>query len=750
VNRGRLRHVFRRALRGFAIQIPDAAARALANDPRVAYVEEDGVVTATSITQSNATWGLDRLDQRALPLNTQFSYATDGTGVNVYVIDSGVRVSHTEFGGRAFIGGDFIDDDFDGDPSDVGNDDANSAIPDGYDCNGHGTHVAGTIGGAMYGVAKNVTVWAHRVLDCQGAGSVSGVIAAVDAITEAGRRPAVVNMSLGGPASTALDSAIRRSIAAGFTYVVAAGNDNIDASASSPARVTEAITVGATASNDVRASFSNFGQALDVFAPGVSIRSAGIASDIATTTLSGTSMAAPHVAGIAALYLQTKAADTPAAVRNAIVTGATPGIVGGAGIGSPNLLAYSGILAAVPTPPTVSVRSPNGGEKLFTAAPYVVEWTAADDDGLASFTVEVSTNNGTSYSPVSGCTSLPAAARHCAWSTPGPATSTARIRVVATDMFGATGSDASDGAFTIASGSPSVTVTAPNAAVNWGRGSRQQIKWSHNLGTNSYVRIEISRDGGVTYSDVAPVVKNSSSGSGVFDWVVTEPNTSAALIRISWTAGAASDVANVPFTIADPYILVPKPAAGTSWGYDTQQLVGWKTNLGPADRVNVLLSTDGGRTFVVPLASGLGASTNTARFATPVLPSATTTARVRVAWANAPGGVSLMTSSPANFRVEPPFVKVAAPNGGETLIAGTSTTIRWVHNLGSLDNVRIDLSLDGGQTYPTVVSATTASDGSHAVVPTLAWATTAARVRIAWLKNAATVVDVSDAVFQVR
>jgi subtilisin family serine protease len=748
LRRGRLRHVYRRAIRGFAIQLSPAAARALANDPRVAYVEEDGLVTADTTVQSGATWGLDRLDQRALPLNSQYSYDFDGTGVNAYVIDTGIRPTHTEFGGRAFIAGDFVDDDLDGDPNDVADDDATPGVPDGNDCHGHGTHVAGTIGGATYGVAKNVTLWALRVLDCTGSGSTSSVIAAVDAITDSGQRPSVVNMSLGGPPSAALDAAIQRSIAAGFTYVVAAGNSTADASTSSPARVPEAITVGATGTNDARASFSNFGPLLDLFAPGVSIRSASFANDTASVTMSGTSMASPHVAGLAALYLQTHGSASPSSVRDAIVSAATPGVVVSAGPGSPTLLAYSPI-AAASTPPSVTVLTPNGGEKVFSTAPYVIEWFADDPDGLASFSVEVSTNNGTSYSPIPGCSSLAGDVRRCTWTNPGPASTTARVRVNAKDAFGALASDASDAPFTIGSGSGMVTVTSPNTALNWGRGSRQVITWTHNLGLNSLVRIEISRDGGVTYSEIAPSVKNSGAAAGAYEWVVSGPNTSTAIIRVSGIAGGAVDTSNVPFTIAEPYILVPKPTAGTSWGFGTLQRLGWQTNLGPGDQVNVLLSSDGGQSFPTAVAAGIKATTFTATFATPVLGSPTTSARMRVVWANPPAGVTLATTSPANFRIEAPFVRVTTPNGGETWTVGTSAAIRWEHNLSDLEMIRIDLSTDDGLTYPITVIASTPSDAAHAAVPVAAWITGTARIRLAWVKDAAAA-DVSNAAFRIQ
>ena len=362
VHGGRLRHVYEHAVRGFSIVLPPAAAQALARDPRVRYVEEDGVVRADD-TQVSPPWGLDRIDQRTLPLNGTYNYPPAGPAVFVHVIDTGIRTTHLDFGGRAFIGGDFIDDDGDGDPNDVGNDDGNPSQPDGADCNGHGTHVAGTIGGATYGVAKNVTLIGYRALNCSGDGTVAGVIAAIDRVTADTRRPAVANMSLGGGVSTALDNAVRASIAAGITYSLSSGNEGIDASLVSPARVGEAITVGATNQSDQRPSFSNFGPVVDIFAPGVSIRSAYYTSDSASALMTGTSMASPHVAGVAALYLQVFGNRTPAQVRDAIVAGATAGIVIDPA-GSPNRLLNTEFVLTPPPPPPAGVnaaRASNGG-----------------------------------------------------------------------------------------------------------------------------------------------------------------------------------------------------------------------------------------------------------------------------------------------------------------------------------------------------------------------------------------------------
>jgi subtilisin family serine protease/regulation of enolase protein 1 (concanavalin A-like superfamily) len=320
---GRLRHVYDTAINGFAADLSEGAARALAADPRVEYVEQDGALTLAAAAQGVRSWGLDRINQRTLDATSQVS--RDGTGVNVHVVDTGIRVSHAEFGGRAFIAGDYVEDD-----------------GDGADCHGHGTHVAGTIGGATHGVAKNATLWAHRVLDCTGAGATSALIAAVDAITrDSMRRPAVVSIGLVAPASRALDAAIRRSIASGLTYVVAAGNGNADAAGLSPARIADAITVGASTARDRRAGFSNFGAVVDLFAPGQAIVSAAIAHDTASTTMSGTSVAAAHVAGVAALHLGDRPAARPADVQAALLSAATAGVLTDLGAGSPNRLLSS-------------------------------------------------------------------------------------------------------------------------------------------------------------------------------------------------------------------------------------------------------------------------------------------------------------------------------------------------------------------------------------------------------------------------
>ncbi|MGW0552696.1 S8 family peptidase [Streptomyces sp. NPDC002926] len=321
-------HTYRSALTGFSASMSGAKAAKLSADPRVAYVQQNATVRINE-TQPSATWGIDRIDQRNLPLSKTYTYNTTASNVTAYIIDTGIRTSHSEFGGRASVGTDTV-----------------GGGQNGQDCNGHGTHVAGTVGGKTYGVAKGVKLVAVRVLDCQGSGTTAGVIAGIDWVTANAKKPAVANMSLGGSADAALDNAVKKSIGSGVSYAIAAGNGNFlglpaNACNYSPARVPEAITVGATDNTDRRASFSNYGTCLDLFAPGVNITSSWKDSDTATNTISGTSMATPHTAGAAALYLATHATASPVQVRDALVNGATSGKVQDPRTGSPNKLLYS-------------------------------------------------------------------------------------------------------------------------------------------------------------------------------------------------------------------------------------------------------------------------------------------------------------------------------------------------------------------------------------------------------------------------
>ncbi|GAB2474770.1 hypothetical protein GCM10027063_14570 [Promicromonospora xylanilytica] len=321
---GEVRHSYTNAVRGFSASMSPGQAKRLAADPSVAYVEQNRVVTASDTQSPVPSWGLDRIDQAELPLDDSYTYESSGSGVTAYIVDTGILTTHEDFGGRAVSGTDTVD----------GDDDAT-------DCAGHGTHVAGTVGGSAHGVAKDVSLVAVRVLDCGGSGSFDGVIAGIDWVTadhEAGA-PAVANMSLGGGFSQAVNDAVSAAVADGVTFALAAGNDSgADACDGSPSSTPEAITVGATEDTDARASYSNIGTCVDIFAPGSGITSAWYTGDSDTNTISGTSMATPHVAGAAALVLSGNPAATPAEVGDALTGAALPDVVTDPGTGSPNLL----------------------------------------------------------------------------------------------------------------------------------------------------------------------------------------------------------------------------------------------------------------------------------------------------------------------------------------------------------------------------------------------------------------------------
>ncbi|MBB4754059.1 S8 family serine peptidase [Actinoplanes lobatus] len=342
---GRVDRVFGAGTPGFTASLSASQARRLAADPSVAVVERDRRVRL-SATQRKAPWSLDRIDARSSKLSGTYTPSSGGAGVRAYVIDTGIRTSHREFGGRASSGYDFVDDD------------ANAA-----DCAGHGTHVAGSIGGARYGVAKSARLVSVRVLDCEGSGWNSDVVAGIDWVTENAIHPAVANMSLGGSYSAAIDTAVKNSIDSGITYVVAAGNEDENACYGSPSGLKPAITVAATDYRDRRASFSDYGSCVDIFAPGVDITSAGVYSNTATATKSGTSMASPHVAGAAALLLAANPGLSPGAVRDALVRQATTGKVRDT-VGSPNRLLY------VPAPPKKAVIATKTLPSAATGRPY--------------------------------------------------------------------------------------------------------------------------------------------------------------------------------------------------------------------------------------------------------------------------------------------------------------------------------------------------------------------------------------------
>ena len=416
--RGEVHFTYETVFKGFAATLPGASLAAIQRNPLVASIEADGVVTKVTTTQSGATWGLDRIDARS-GLDQTYSYGATGAGVDAYILDTGILSSHTDFGGRVLSG--------------------YTSVSDGRgteDCDGHGTHVAGTVGGTQWGVGKGVNLIPVRVLDCSGSGTWSGVIAGMDWVAANASGPSVANMSLGGGQTNSIDDAVARMHNAGVTVVVAAGNSDADACGSSPAAAPEAITVGATTSSDARASYSNFGTCLDIFAPGSSITSAWYTGNTATSTISGTSMASPHVAGAAALWLETDPNMSPAQVANALTSSATEGAVSGADgrsgrgrnattVPSPNLLLY--------VDPAMNGGGGGGGGGGNSAP--TASFTYSCTDLSCDFTGSGSDSDGT---VASYAWSFGSSAQNASFTFPGYGTYTVTLTV--TDNEGATGS----------------------------------------------------------------------------------------------------------------------------------------------------------------------------------------------------------------------------------------------------------------------------------------------------------------------
>ncbi|HTF09504.1 MAG TPA: S8 family peptidase [Asanoa sp.] len=380
---GKVVRTYRSALRGFELQATEAAAKRVAANPNVAYVEQNHTVHAFGTQPNPPSWGLDRIDQRNLPLNQSYTYPSTASNVHAYIIDTGIRTTHQPFGGRAVSGFDAVD----GGAAD--------------DCNGHGTHVSGTVGGSAYGVAKGVQLVAVRVLNCQGSGTNAQVVGGIDWVTAHAIKPAVANMSLGGGANTAIDNAVNSAINSGVTFAIAAGNGNTlgvrqNACNYSPARVPNAITVGATQNNDAAASFSNFGTCVDILAPGVSITSSWSTNDTATNTISGTSMATPHVAGAAALVLSPNPTWSNQQVRDYLVNNSTPNVVTNPGTGTPNRLLF-----------VVNDGTPPANDFALTVAPTA---GSVAPGGSATATVSTSTTSGSAQSVSLAASGLPSGA----------------------------------------------------------------------------------------------------------------------------------------------------------------------------------------------------------------------------------------------------------------------------------------------------------------------------------------------------
>lgn len=475
-NKGQLKFVYTKALKGFAAKLPAQAVTALKNNPKVARIEQDQVVTAVYTETGVPAWGIDRIDQRSLPLNGNYNYDYTGEGVHAYVIDTGIRATHSEFNGRVSSQG-------------------FTAINDGYGitgCHMHGTHVAGTIGGSVVGVAKGVTLHSVRVLDCNGNGDISGVIAGIDWVTNNKVFPAVANLSISGGFSKATNDAIQNSVNAGIVYAVAAGNAASDACQYSPASASSALTVAATTSADGLASYSNYGTCVDLAAPGSTIYSATNTGDNDYAYLNGTSMATPHVAGVAALYLQANPTATPAQVMQAIVSNATPNVLTlGTTPGTPNLLVYS-YAGVGGLPPSLDTLSPTTPSNLTASSPdytrAILNWSASTDNiAVAGYKVF---RNGSNIGSAAGTSYIDTAV------TPATAYS---YTVQAYDATGNLSGMSNTAQVTMANGNLYPVITSYSARAT--SSTTAIVTWTTNVNTNGSVNYRKKGNSGATVYD---------------------------------------------------------------------------------------------------------------------------------------------------------------------------------------------------------------------------------------------------------
>ncbi|MEV4496115.1 S8 family serine peptidase [Micromonospora arborensis] len=526
---GKVARTYSAALRGFEVTVSAGAAARIAADPAVAYVEQNHTVSIFGTQTNPPSWGLDRIDQRNLPLNSSYTYPNTASNVRAYIIDTGVLYGHNDFGGRAVSGYDAVD----GGSAD--------------DCNGHGTHVAGTVGGSAYGVAKGVQIVGVRVLNCQGSGTNAQVVAGIDWVTANAVKPAVANMSLGGGANSSIDTAVSNSINSGITYAVAAGNGDAfgvrqNACNYSPARVASAITVGATQNNDAAASFSNYGTCVDILAPGVNITSAWYTSSSATNTISGTSMASPHVAGAAALTLSANPSWSPQQVRDYLVNNATPNVVTNVGTGTPNQLLYvvNGTPPAndfsVSVSPTSGSTAPGGsvtatvGTATTAGSAQSVSLSASGlpTGATASFSPSTVTSGGSSTLTIATSASTPAGSYPITITGSGAAgtrTATYTLTVTGSGGGGCSGSNGTDVSIPDAGAAVTSSITIAGCNRNASSSSTIAVNIVHTY--RGDLVIDLLAPDGSAYR-----LKNSSTSD------------SADNVNTTYTANLSSEAAN--------------------------------------------------------------------------------------------------------------------------------------------------------------------------------------------------------------
>jgi hypothetical protein len=388
--------------------------------------------------------------------------------------------------------------------------------------------------------------------------------------------------------------------------------------------------------------------------------------------------------------------------------------------------------------PVLMVTSPKGGEKLFSGSPYLIRWEASDTAPISFFDVFFSVDGGTTFGAVPGCSAVTGTARNCNWASPGPLSTQGRIRVVAEDIWGNSSIDESDSSFSIVTGAPFITVTSPNTAVTWPVGISRQIKWKHNLGTNSYVRIEVSRDAGVSWSIISASFKNTGATSSTFDWIVTDPTTSQGRIRVTWTANSAvTDLSNVNFNIVMPAVTVVTPNTAVNWGEGTTRELKWTHNLGSGTSVKIELSRDGGLTYPVLVCASCPSGSTSGTYNWTVPAGVTNSARIRVSWT---ASAAVSDASNVNFKISTPFVSMTAPTPSTSWNVGSARQIKWKHNLGKTASVVIELSRDAGATWSTLAASFQNSGETSSVFN---WtvtgpATPTARMRVTWTSSATT------------
>ncbi len=676
-------HRYDHALKGVAVSLTPTELAAMQKNPNVAYIEPDRIVSAIT-TQNGPVWGLDRIDQTALPLSNTYSYTADGTGVTVYIIDTGINYTHNEFGGRAVPGIDEV-----------------TLGGGAVDCAGHGTHVSGTVAGTTYGVAKNAHLVGVRVLDCSGSGTTSGVIAGINWVTANRVLPAVANMSLGGGFSSALNTAVANSVASGITYAVAAGNSSGDACLESPSSTPTAITVGATTITDGFASFSNRGTCVDINAPGVAVISSYIGSNTAIASLSGTSMASPHVAGAAALYLQGNPGATPAQVTAALTSNAVNGAIIGIPAQTINKLLNVSFINSTPVnqPPTATITAPATGTSVVAGTSIAFTGTGSDpEDGtLTGASLTWSSNIGGTFGTGTSVT------------TAGLAVGTHTITLTSRDSQGATGSASITVTVTPVGGTPAVASFTVTCGFQ-GKPLNCLFDSNASTGSGGIVLRSYNFGNGVTRSNNSVKTANLYPTAGTYTVTLTVQDAIGQTNTIVTPLTVPIPTGNQP-----PTATITAPASGTSVvqgtnitfsgsGSDPEDGNLTGASLTWASNLNGAIGT--GASFTT---GGLSVGTHTITLTSHDSQGATGSASITV----------IVTPKPNT----PPTANITAPASGTSVVQGTSVGFAGTGSDvedGALTGASLTWASNIGGAIGTGVSfsTTTLAVGTHTITLT--------------------------------